>query len=62
MRILNVPKITSDRFALKAENTVLWVLLVIANAVIAFQMWEHDQLKSRITPQAIYDACNGGNK
>lgn len=62
MKLLNVPKFTSDRFTLKAENAVLWVALIIAGMVIGLQAIAYEGLKSSITPQAIYDACNRGNK
>ena len=51
-----------EMHSLKNENNLLWCLLVLALGMIMFQAWEHDNLVSAIQPQAIYDACNKGDR
>lgn len=58
MKNVYATQFPSETRSLKNENVLLWILLVLSNLVTAYQMWEYDHLKSSITPQAIYDACN----
>lgn len=48
--------------SLKNENVLLWCLLALALGIIMFQAWEHDKLVNSIQPQAIYEACNKGDR
>lgn len=52
----------SETRSLKSENGLLWIALLAAACIIAVQASAYERLKSRITPQAIYEACNKEQK
>lgn len=62
MKFVKTTSFPSETASLKAENRLLWILLVIANMVIAFQMYEHDRIISSVIPQAVIDACNSAKE
>ena len=52
----------SESRLFKRERYLLWALLVLQFAFLILQDWRNEQVKARITPQSVMDACQGAIK
>lgn len=62
MNRVNTQKFETETFLLKRENRLLWVLLILVTGLSLYKDWKVEQVKARITPQSVIDACFFVNK
>lgn len=58
MNLVKTTSFPSETRSIKTENRLLWIALLAAACIIAVQASAYERLKSSITAQAVYDACN----
>lgn len=53
---------TSELISLRKENKALWIICIVQVICLGILAYQSQQLRIHLNPQAVFEACNKGNK
>ena len=58
VKFVTTTSFPSETRSIKTENCLLWISVAVLGLFLIYSEARYERLKSSITPQSIYDACN----